>query len=45
MTTLKIGDPAPAFTLPNDEGSTTALADLRGKNVLIFFFPKAFTGG
>jgi peroxiredoxin len=39
------GDPAPAFSLPATGGKTVALADYKGKTVVLAFFPKAFTGG
>lgn len=42
---LEIGDQAPAFTLPNDSGETTSLADYQGKRVLIYFYPRANTPG
>ena len=42
---LKEGDPAPAFTLPADDGSTVSLKDFKGKNVILYFFPKANTPG
>ena len=42
---LKEGDPAPEFRLPADEGREIALADLRGKLVVLYFFPKASTPG
>jgi len=42
---LKIGERAPEFKLPADDGKEIALADLRGKNVVLFFFPKALTPG
>lgn len=42
---LKTGDKAPEFTLKSDEGKDVSLADLKGKRVLIFFFPKANTSG
>lgn len=42
---LKVGDKAPDFTLPSDEGGEVALRELRGKNVLLYFFPKALTPG
>jgi peroxiredoxin Q/BCP len=42
---LKIGDAAPEFTLPGSDGQTHALSDLRGKAVVLAWFPKAFTGG
>ncbi len=45
-TTLKVGDVAPNFTLPSTAGGDFTLADYRGrKNVVLAFFPKAFTGG
>jgi len=37
-----IGAPAPAFRLPNQDGQHIALGDFAGKNVLIWFFPRAF---
>ena len=42
---LEIGDQAPAFTLPNDSGETTSLADYHGKRVLVYFYPRANTPG
>jgi len=45
-THLKIGDMAPDFSLPATSGKTESLADYKGKkNVVLAFFPKAFTGG
>jgi peroxiredoxin len=45
-THLKVGDTAPDFTLPATTGGTVHLADFRGKsNVVVAFFPAAFTGG
>jgi hypothetical protein len=45
-THLKVGDMAPDFTLPSTAGGTIHLADYRGKsNVVLAFFPAAFTGG
>ena len=41
---LKIGDKAPNFTLRNTEKKEISLSDYKGKNVLVLFFPLAFTG-
>jgi peroxiredoxin Q/BCP len=40
-----VGDLAPDWTLPGSDGQQHTLADLRGKHVVVAFFPKAFTGG
>ena len=45
MADLSIGDPAPAFTLPRDGGDTVSLADLKGQNVVLYFYPKDDTPG
>ena len=42
---LKEGDPAPAFRVPADDGTEISLGDLRGKHVLLYFYPKASTPG
>ena len=43
---LKVGDQAPAFSLPGSDGKTHTLAESRGKQaVVLAWFPKAFTGG
>ncbi len=39
-----VGAPAPDFTLPSTAGTDVTLSGLRGKNVLLAFFPLAFTG-
>jgi peroxiredoxin Q/BCP len=39
------GDPAPAFSLPSDSGGTVSLKDLKGRNVVVYFYPKADTPG
>lgn len=44
-TTLQIGDPAPDFTLPSDQGTTVHLSDFRGKRVVLYFYPKDDTSG
>jgi len=44
--TLKVGDTAPDFTLPDTAGNKVKLSDFRGKNnVVLAFFVLAFTGG
>ena len=42
---LQPGTPAPDFTLPDAEGRSVALADYRGKNVIVYFYPQAATPG
>jgi hypothetical protein len=42
---LKVGDPAPEFSLPGSDGKVHKLSDYRGKTVVLAWFPKAFTGG
>jgi peroxiredoxin Q/BCP len=42
---LKVGDVAPDFTLQASDGQTYSLAKLRGRNVVLAWFPKAFTAG
>ena len=42
---LQPGTPAPDFTLPDAEGKPVSLADYRGKNVIVYFYPKAATPG
>jgi peroxiredoxin Q/BCP len=44
-TTLKIGDKAPAFTLPRDGGKTVSLNDFAGKTLVLYFYPKDDTSG
>ncbi|MBO6725305.1 MAG: peroxiredoxin [Rhizobiaceae bacterium] len=45
MTKLAQGDKAPDFTLPRDGGGTLKLSDLRGKAVVLFFYPRDDTSG
>jgi thioredoxin-dependent peroxiredoxin len=40
---LEIGQLAPDFSLPSHLGKDVRLSDLRGRNVVIAFFPKAWT--
>jgi peroxiredoxin Q/BCP len=43
-TGVKVGDRAPSFELPSTLGGKVKLSDFRGKkNVVLFFFPLAFT--
>lgn len=42
---LKAGDVAPDFTLQASDGKTYTLSKLRGKHVVLAWFPKAFTAG
>ena len=45
MDRLSPGDPAPDFTLPSDAGDEVSLSDLRGKKVIVYFYPAAMTPG
>ena len=45
MPFLEIGSVPPAFSLTNQDGKTVSLADYMGRNVLVWFFPRAFGGG
>jgi len=42
---LKVGDTAPAFSLPGTDGKTHTLAQLKGKFVVVAWYPKAMTNG
>jgi thioredoxin-dependent peroxiredoxin len=42
---MEVNDKAPEFSLANEEGKSLALKDYRGKNVVLFFYPKANTSG
>jgi peroxiredoxin Q/BCP len=42
---VRIGDQAPDFALPDPDGRTVRLSDLRGKRVILYFYPKAMTSG
>jgi peroxiredoxin Q/BCP len=41
----KVGDPAPTFQLPSTEGKTLSLKNFKGKNVVLYFYPKDDTPG
>jgi len=45
MKRLVAGDPAPLFSLQDDQNNTVSLPDLAGKKVLLYFYPKALTPG
>jgi peroxiredoxin Q/BCP len=44
-TVLEAGQKAPEFTLSNADGKSVSLADFRGKNVIVYFYPAASTPG
>jgi thioredoxin-dependent peroxiredoxin len=41
----QVGDQAPEFEMVGSDGKTYKLSDLKGKAVVIAWYPKAFTGG
>lgn len=45
MTSLKIGDKAPAFEAKDEKGNVVKLSDYAGKKLVLFFYPKASTPG
>jgi thioredoxin-dependent peroxiredoxin len=45
MDRLSPGDTAPDFTLPDDQGNEVSLASLRGRKVIVYFYPAAMTPG
>jgi peroxiredoxin Q/BCP len=44
-TELKVGQLAPAFKLPRDGGGNLSLADFKGRNLVLYFYPRADTPG
>src|SRR4029079_14526360 len=42
---VEVGQAAPEFTLPDQEGNETSLSDFRGQRVVVYFYPKADTAG
>jgi len=42
---LSPGDPAPDFALPTDTGDEVSLSGLRGRKVIVYFYPAAMTAG
>ena len=45
MSRLAPGDAAPEFTLPDADGKDVSLSDLRGRKVIVYFYPAAMTPG
>ncbi len=45
MALLNPGDEAPDFSISNQDGAAVALSGLRGKNVVLWWYPKADTPG
>ncbi len=45
MPRLSPGDPAPDFTLPDADGKDVSLRELRGRKVVVYFYPAAMTPG
>ena len=45
MAEITVGTQAPDFTLPASTGENLTLSDLRGKNVVLYFYPKDDTPG
>ncbi|MBI4751205.1 MAG: thioredoxin-dependent thiol peroxidase [Acidobacteria bacterium] len=42
---LKVGDPAPAFSLQTGDGTTVNLSDFKGQRVVLYFYPRDNTPG
>jgi peroxiredoxin Q/BCP len=42
---IKIGDKAPAFSIPAGDGTTVSLNDFKGKKIVLYFYPKDNTSG
>ena len=43
-TKIEVGQPAPDFSIYDSDKKKVSLSELKGKNVLLLFFPQAFTG-
>ena len=44
-TPLSVGDKAPNFRLPRNDGDTVSLADFKGRKLVLYFYPRADTPG
>src|SRR5688572_21584751 len=42
---LRVGDPAPDFSLPTADGTSFTLSDHRDQQVIVYFYPAAMTAG
>jgi peroxiredoxin Q/BCP len=42
---MEVNDRAPDFTLPDENGDSVTLESYRGRNLVLYFFPKADTPG
>ena len=42
---VEVGQPAPAFALPDETGRVRSLDEFKGKTLILAFYPKDFTGG
>ena len=45
MSMPKVGDPAPDFEVLDDQGRAVRLSDFKGKNIVLYFYPRADTPG
>lgn len=45
MTSIDVGQPVPDFSLETDEGKTLRLSDLKGRKLVLYFYPKDDTTG
>jgi len=45
LNVIKENEKAPGFTLPNQDGDEVSLADFKGRNVVVYFYPKDSTPG
>ncbi|MBI78325.1 MAG: hypothetical protein CMM53_11200 [Rhodospirillaceae bacterium] len=45
MSVIELGNEAPAFELPNQDGQTVSLSSFAGKYVLLWWYPRADTPG